>query len=422
MMYEDDFICNECGRQFKSSHSLAIHKSWHKPDVKKKHSDAQVRRWSSKSERQKQSDTLRKKLEDPAVRQKYSDVQKVRWQSHHEELRRKYQAGWTDEAKAFCSSREDALSVIESFDSKPTISDIEDKIGLNTASVYRAIESFGLHEQVDDSSARSAGEMEISSFIASISDCKQVHSKNAVGKELDIFMPELNFAIEFDGDYWHNEDFVGKTSHLHKTELCEANGIHLMHVFEWEWQQKQDKIKSLICTFLGKNDRVYARKTEFEKISGSEANAFLDKNHLQGHVNARFSFALTDDKDIVAVMTFGRPRFSKDEDSIELLRYASRKGMSVVGGESKLFKHALDYLDCSKILSYCNRSKFDGRGYLELGFKHVRDTPPSYVWICGSDVKSRYQTQMKDEVNVMRSKGYRRIYDCGNKLFEYDMK
>ena len=41
------------------------------------------------------------------------------------------------------------------------------------------------------------------------------------GKELDIYIPSHNVAIEYDGLYWHSEQFINDDYHLIKTELCE---------------------------------------------------------------------------------------------------------------------------------------------------------------------------------------------------------
>ena len=64
-------------------------------------------------------------------------------------------------------------------------------------------------------------------------------------------------------------------------------------------------------------------------------------------------------------MTFGKPRYNKNYEW-ELVRYCSR--YEVVGGAEKLFKHfVLEYFPKS-IISYCDRSKFEGNIYTRLGF------------------------------------------------------
>jgi hypothetical protein len=50
------------------------------------------------------------------------------------------------------------------------------------------------------------------------------------GKELDIVLPDLGLAIEFNGTYWHSEEKVGKTYHQDKCNLVEAFGFQLIQI------------------------------------------------------------------------------------------------------------------------------------------------------------------------------------------------
>ena len=60
--------------------------------------------------------------------------------------------------------------------------------------------------------------------------------------ELDIFIPELNLAIEYNGTYWHSH--LRKNSNYHELKylLCLQNGVNLLHIFEFEnldkWKRK----------------------------------------------------------------------------------------------------------------------------------------------------------------------------------------
>jgi very-short-patch-repair endonuclease len=66
--------------------------------------------------------------------------------------------------------------------------------------------------------------------------------------ELDIVIPEKKIAIEFNGDYWHSlqsKRYI-KGYHLMKTELCEAQGYQLIHIFEYQWKNEQEKILSFL--------------------------------------------------------------------------------------------------------------------------------------------------------------------------------
>ena len=55
--------------------------------------------------------------------------------------------------------------------------------------------------------------------------------------ELDIFLPSLNTAIEFDGLYWHSSE-KSKIRDRRKDNYCKNMGIRLIRVKEWKYNQK----------------------------------------------------------------------------------------------------------------------------------------------------------------------------------------
>lgn len=135
--------------------------------------------------------------------------------------------------------------------------------------------------------------------------------------ELDIYLPDLGFAIEINGTYFHSEARQSKSDyHQHKTELARKAGVSLMHIWEYDWidSDKQDIIKSQIRHKLGLSNRVYARKTTVGVPSIEEYINFENDNHLQGHASSSIQYALYLDNEIVALATFSKPRFSKEAD------------------------------------------------------------------------------------------------------------
>ncbi|MFW6130771.1 MAG: hypothetical protein ACOC56_06250, partial [Atribacterota bacterium] len=53
--------------------------------------------------------------------------------------------------------------------------------------------------------------------------------------ELDIYLPDFNIAIEYNGLYWHSElNGKDRNYHLNKTNICENENIQLIHIFEDE--------------------------------------------------------------------------------------------------------------------------------------------------------------------------------------------
>lgn len=72
------------------------------------------------------------------------------------------------------------------------------------------------------------------------------------GKELDLYYPEKQIAIEFNGDYWHSERFKGKEYHYNKFDICRKNNILLVSIFERDWVTNRDGIQDyLVDLFRG---------------------------------------------------------------------------------------------------------------------------------------------------------------------------
>jgi hypothetical protein len=64
--------------------------------------------------------------------------------------------------------------------------------------------------------------------------------------ELDIYIPELKVAFEFNGLYWHSNKIKDKAYHLKKTSMCQGKGIKLFHILETEWNDEKENTKRFI--------------------------------------------------------------------------------------------------------------------------------------------------------------------------------
>lgn len=240
--------------------------------------------------------------------------------------------------------------------------------------------------------------------------------------ELDLYVPEKQLAIEFDGIYFHRASETGHNYHLNKTLECQKRGIRLLHILETEWEYREEIVKSIIKAKLGMFDRIiYARKCEVKDLSVSEYRLFLDTNHLQGYAYASKRLGLLYNGEIVACIGVGKSRFKREE--IELIRFCTKLGVKVVGGLSKLLAHS----GVERIFSYVDLRYFDGSGYEKAGFKLIGRSSPGYVYCKNDQILSRYQCQkhkirkllgekfdpvLTEEEN-MTNAGWYKIYDCG---------
>lgn len=282
----------------------------------------------------------------------------------------------------------------------------------------------------------SKGEAEVANFIKSLGFDVLLNKRPnwAEGKEIDIQVVGTNIAIEYNGEYWHSEEMgTGKRYHVDKEENARKAGVNLIQIFETEWMLKKDIVKSMLSSKLGLSKKIYARKCTIKKIDARTAKEFFNKTHRQGGGSvSNESYALIYMEEIVAVMSFRRPRFSKKYD-MELYRYSSKLNYNVVGGFSKLLKHFNRNNSGTSIVTYADLrySDLNSNVYSSCGFELEGVSPPNYFYFKQNlPLLNRVNYQKhklkdkldkfdpsKTEVENMRDNGFKRVWDCGSVIY-----
>ena len=288
-------------------------------------------------------------------------------------------------------------------------------------------------------SSKSGYEIQIFEFIEKNINTKILKNTKSIISplELDIYIPELKLAFEFNGLYWHNELNKENNYHLNKTDECEKKGIQLIHIYEDDWIYKQDIIKSMILNKLSKvSIKIYARKCTIKEISDNNLiKEFLNKNHIQGFVGSRIKLGLFYNNELISLMTFGKRRVSMGkkstkENEFELLRFCNKSNTNIIGGASKLFKYFISNYNPSEITTYADRSFSQGNLYKQLGFEFKGNTEPNYYYIIDGIRHHRFNFRKdilvkqgfdfnKTEHQIMIERSIFRIYDSGNLKFNW---
>jgi len=246
--------------------------------------------------------------------------------------------------------------------------------------------------------------------------------------ELDIYLPELNLAFEFNGLYWHNEQNKPYDYHKMKSDMCDDKGIQLIHIWEDDWLYKNNIIKSYILNKLDKNEN----KLNYENCIIKEVNdnnlvkEFLNNNHINGNISSSINIGLFYKDELVSLITFIKSREPlKSNNKYELLRFCNKINTNIKDSLYKLFNYFLNTYNPIKIKLNIDRSYDNYILYQKLGFKFKCIKKPNYNYIIDGirNNKNNFKKSIlikegydenKTEHEIMLERKIYRIYDSGN--------
>ena len=226
-------------------------------------------------------------------------------------------------------------------------------------------------------------------------------------KEVDVFVPELNVAFEFNGLYWHGERFVGREYHRDKVAEARGRGIRLIHVWEDDWESRRRIVEQMIDSVLGVDERrtVSADECVAVEVSHADVVEFLKRNHLHG-APREFGdvYGMTHGDELVAVLVADRVVGGR-----EIALYA--ESVNVAGGAARLLAQVEQEVageGGGTVTAYSDNSYSDGAVFAAAGFANDGDVAPDYMFAAAHG-KRRPKDMYPDEV----PEGIFRVYDAG---------
>lgn len=268
-------------------------------------------------------------------------------------------------------------------------------------------------------SRTSAAERELRTFVEALVGPSEVvtNSRKIIPPyELDIFVPGHKVAIEYSGFYWHGEVSSGKSKdyHYQKLNLCNQQGIRLITIFEDEFLDRPEAVKSLIRSALRKNAVIVrSRSTTFGRVDLGLALRFLSRNHISGSVAAPYNFGLfSPTGELLQLVSFVPGR---NKRIISMVRLVSLSNYVVVGGVSKLLSNSMPLLKgggFTRLEAPCDLRYSTATPVFEfLGFKFLYQTEPQPIPF----IKQRRVDPEYVSLNVDR------VFDCGSRVYALDI-
>lgn len=195
--------------------------------------------------------------------------------------------------------------------------------------------------------------------------------------------------------------------------------------FADEWNAKREIALSMINNRLKLNqNKIGARECSLVEISHEESAVFMNTNHIAGNAKAAYSFALKYNEQIVSVLTFRKPFTKRNNNTIEIARFASLLNTNVIGGFNKLLKSSIKKLKndgFETILTYADLRFGSGNVYGNAGFNLIGKTDLDYFYTDGFQRFGRMKFCAKDGISereIANNAGVYRVYGCGFNIYE----
>lgn len=282
----------------------------------------------------------------------------------------------------------------------------------------------------------SKAEEEIKDHIVSLGfECKK-DRKILHGKELDIYIPSKQLAIEYNGNLWHTEK-GGKDSNYHYDKMikCNESGISLIQVCDDEYIEHPTVVLNELKEILGCNIKKELSPDSYKirEITKAESDAFLNHYSLFGPVRATVYIGAEWDFGMLCVMTL---TFKKGIWTITRLAFVD----SIVHEEvaKTMLQWFIEKFKPQKIWAYADRRwtiNETDNVYAKMGMQFAKATRPDFKYYNSKLGNKRFHRMIFKRSLIlerhafpedmplsamMEGLGYTKIWDCG--LFKYIWK
>jgi very-short-patch-repair endonuclease len=315
-------------------------------------------------------------------------------------------------------------NLLQEYFNSHTVYELQDIFGCESTTIYNLANKYNLTIPYRTGSSYE----NIISNILTENGIDHIRGDRSIigSREIDIYIPSHNLAIEVNGIYWHTESKgKDKNYHYNKWKSCHDKGIQLLSIWEDEFVDRQNTwISKILHTCNSNKERIHARKCQIIPVSKEGVEPFINKYHLQGFAVSSHHYGAYYNGDLVAVMTFSNTR---DNTGIQMNRFCLKNGVIISGIANRLLKaFVTDNPEVNEIVTFSDNRYSNGGIYEKMGFEKIHDVSPDYNYIKGnkryhkagfrkSAIARKFDIDMTDktEKQAMKELGYEVVWDCG---------
>jgi hypothetical protein len=254
---------------------------------------------------------------------------------------------------------------------------------------------------------------------------KKAHEDMKYKPDIKVSYQDKTLFVDVDGLYWHSvdadgEDGLDKAYHFDKAAEFRERNLTLLQIREDELMSRGNIILSMVAHQLGMSDRkVGARTLSVVSVPPVTSEVFFSDNHLMGSIRGVLAFGLVDSKtnELLAVLAVRRKG-----NTLDISRFACKRGVSVSGGFSKLLSHVeKQHPDVSCITNFVDLRYATGTSSVKSGFSAAK-VHLGFKWTDGKSTYDRRHCKADKSKNLSERQvaeimGLSKIYDAGQTKF-----
>lgn len=245
------------------------------------------------------------------------------------------------------------------------------------------------------------------------------------GKELDLYFPDYNIAIEYNGCMYHsvfigdnidrdNTDLVDKQYHYNKWKLCKENGVELVTIFDDDWiivKYRKVAIPLLLSKFGFYENSVNVNICQIVNVHDEIIiYKFLSNNTLDRFNEYSNAIAIMYDNKIIAMLCY------QLKDNHYDIRYCNVKNYKIENGFQKLLNRFITENPFEYLTYSVNRDWTDKPDLEKFGFTIYNDSENYNRFYWGVSLWKRKMIQDFNDRNreMLKSGKVGCVCDCGN--------
>mgnify|MGYP005756758865 CR=1 FL=1 len=264
----------------------------------------------------------------------------------------------------------------------------------------------------------SIGEDELLNFISTTigHTYKIIIHENSLIKpyELDIYIPLMKLAIEYNGLYWHS-DKVKKDKYYHqkKYTMCKELGINLIQIYDDDWLKNQDIVKAMLLYIFNKRKKNVIKNEKIIDMNVIDKNKFMRKNTILTNYKTRYSSMLINNIGIIAILGFN---ISDSILNIKNFTLSLSKNYSIKSVMIKFINYIkTNYPHTTKIhIDIDNNFDLYSEELKEIGFNYIKLTSPKAYYFNNTNYQfhTRNKNKLRKDIKILK------IYDSGKSIYE----